>query len=59
MVSYEKNKVHINNWRESHKEDYNKYMNSYYEKHSEKINGKRKHKNFVEKTFKTYLKILL
>ena len=41
-IKYEKNKIHIHNWRETHIEVYNEYCKQYYDNNKNEI-GEKKH----------------
>ena len=54
-ISYEKNKVHIYKWRETHREEYNKYMLEVnlcrYDSIKDNFNKKRREKYQQEKEY--------
>lgn len=53
-------KIHIYNWRESHKESYNQYFRDIvYVRHADKIKQKRMSKYYLDKEMKRFREILL
>lgn len=56
----ETNRIAVAKWRKNNREQYNEYMReNIYQKHCEKIKGKRMGKYYLEKELKIFRQILL